>query len=128
MQRRTRRRCCSCCCSTGVLWLQVWGRASFRCPHAVWQGIKLLHDASPAVVEKRYSHLPFFRACAAIGRHHGVLSFYDGLAPAVAKGALTNCVRFVGYKGILRASGREENASAMESFGAGAVAALGDLL
>ena len=40
----------------------------------------------------------------------------------MAKGALTNCVRFVGYKGILRASGREENASAMESFGAGAVA------
>ena len=84
--------------------------------------IKLLHDASPAVVEKRYSHLPFFRACVAIARHHGIMAFYDGLYPAVAKGALTNCVRFVGYKGILRASGREENASAMESFGAGAVA------
>ena len=83
--------------------------------------IKLLHDASPAVAEKRYSHLPFFRACAAIGRHHGILSFYDGLAPAVAKGALTNCVRFVGYKGILRLP-EENNASAMESFGAGAVA------
>ena len=64
--------------------------------------IKLLHDASPAVSVKQYSHLPFFRACAAIARTHGVLSFYDGLGPAVAKGALTNSVRFVGYKGITR--------------------------
>jgi len=64
--------------------------------------IKLLHDASPAVSVKQYSHLPFFRACAAIARTHGVLSFYDGLAPAVVKGALTNSVRFVGYKGITR--------------------------
>ena len=59
--------------------------------------IKLLHDASPAVEVKRYSHLPFLRACAAIARYHGPLSFYDGLGPAVAKGALTNSVRFVGY-------------------------------
>jgi solute carrier family 25 citrate transporter 1 len=84
--------------------------------------IKLLHDASPAVVVKRYSHFPFPRAVAAIARHHGVRSFYDGLYPAVAKGALTNCVRFVGYKGLLRAAGKEEHATALESFGAGAVA------
>lgn len=48
--------------------------------------IKLLHDASPAVAVKRYSHLPFHRACAAIATIHGPLAFYDGLFPARGAG------------------------------------------
>ena len=84
--------------------------------------IKLQHDAAPTVQRKLYSHLPFPSAVLAIARHHGILSFYDGLAPAVAKGALTNSVRFVGYKGLLRVSGRDEDPSPLESFAAGACA------
>ena len=67
--------------------------------------IKLQHDAAPAVAVKRYSHLPFPSACAEIARQHGVLAFYDGVFPAIVKGALTNSIRFVGYHGILRAAG-----------------------
>mmetsp|Transcript_21103 Transcript_21103/g.72975 ORF Transcript_21103/g.72975 Transcript_21103/m.72975 type:complete len:267 (-) Transcript_21103:30-830(-) len=59
--------------------------------------IKLLHDASPAVAVKRYSHLGFLPACGAIYAHHGVGGFFQGMAPAVAKSAVTNALRFVGY-------------------------------
>lgn len=67
--------------------------------------IKLQHDAAPGVAAKRYSHLPFLRACREIARQHGPLAFYDGVFPAMVKGALTNSIRFVGYRGLLRGLG-----------------------
>jgi len=53
------------------------------------------------VSARRYAHLPFHRAVAEIARVHGVRSFYDGLYPAVVKGALTNAIRFGCYHALL---------------------------
>ena len=64
--------------------------------------IKLVHDASPAVVHKRFAGMGFLAACREILRTDGFLrGFFCGVAPAVAKGAVTNGVRFFGYHGIV---------------------------
>lgn len=61
--------------------------------------IKLIHDQSPRG-PKQYSGL------AHVSRHiwqeHGLGGFFQGLSPAIAKGAATNAIRFFGYGHLKR--------------------------
>lgn len=62
-------------------------------------GIKLIHDQSPRG-PKHYSGL--MHCVGSIHRADGVLGFFQGLTPAVLKGATTNAIRFFGYGHIKR--------------------------
>lgn len=82
--------------------------------------IKLVHDASPAVVNKRFRGMSFLQACRDILRVDGfVRGFYCGLGPAVAKGAVTNGVRFFGYHALV---GRDKPPAPLLSMAAGGAA------
>ena len=62
--------------------------------------IKMTHDAAPRG-PRRYRSL--LHACRTILAEDGFFGgFYAGLAPAVLKGAVTNCLRFLGYGAITR--------------------------
>lgn len=56
--------------------------------------IKLIHDQSPRG-PKQYSGM--MQLVGAIWKEHGLLGFFQGVTPAVAKGATTNAIRFLGY-------------------------------
>ena len=61
--------------------------------------IKMIHDQSPRG-PKRYRGLA--HAVASMYREAGVLGFYQGVGPAVAKGAATNAIRFLFYGRLKR--------------------------
>jgi solute carrier family 25 citrate transporter 1 len=61
--------------------------------------IKMMHDASPRG-PKQYTG--FVHAVSSMYAADGLAGFFQGLAPAVAKGAVTNSIRFVGYHRIRR--------------------------
>lgn len=86
--------------------------------------IKLVHDASPAVLQKRFAGLGFFGTCLKIAQADGFWQgFYCGVGPAVAKGAVTNGVRFFGYHGIVsRLAGPDAKPSVSLSMLAGGLA------
>lgn len=60
--------------------------------------IKMIHDASPRG-PRRYNGL--FHAVGTMWREGGFLAFYQGVVPAVVKGASTNLIRFPVY-GMLK--------------------------
>ena len=63
-------------------------------------GIKMIQDRSPRG-PKRYSGIT--HCMATMWRADGLPGFFQGLGPAVLKGAATNAIRFVGYGHIKRA-------------------------
>jgi len=92
--------------------------------------VKMLHDQSPAGLQK-YKGMNFFQAARAIHVEHGFMrGFYCGLEPAVIKGASTNCIRFPVFGGIKRwlqrndegADGAPQPLAVHQSLMAGAVA------
>lgn len=69
--------------------------------------IKMIHDASPRG-PRRYKGL--IHAVATMWRENGFLGFYQGVVPAVVKGAATNLIRFPVYgmlKRIVQGSDRD---------------------
>lgn len=80
--------------------------------------IKYVHGS-----ESRFKGLGFLGACRDILRTEGFWrGFYGGVVPAVAKGAVTNGVRFFGYHGILSRLGEPGRPSLAVSMLAGGVA------
>jgi len=61
--------------------------------------IKMVHDSAPRG-PKRYTG--FAHAVSCIAREEGLGGFFQGVGPAVLKGAVTNSIRFVGYGHIKR--------------------------
>ena len=61
--------------------------------------IKMIHDQSPRG-PKQYTGLA--HVVASIWRADGLGGFFQGVGPAVAKGAATNAIRFLGYGQIKR--------------------------
>ena len=61
--------------------------------------IKLIHDQSPRG-PKQYTGLA--HCVASIYRLDGLAGFFQGVTPAVAKGAATNAIRFLGYGQLKR--------------------------
>ena len=83
--------------------------------------IKMIHDMSPRG-PKQYRG--FAHCVASIWREEGVAGFYKGLTPAVAKGATTNAIRFLGYgrlKELMR-GGDDAPLSPLQSMLAGGTA------
>ena len=62
-------------------------------------GIKMIHDQSPRG-PKQYAS--FGHCIAEIYKADGFLGFFQGMAPAVLKGAATNAVRFLGFGQLKR--------------------------
>ncbi|KAJ8603984.1 hypothetical protein CTAYLR_003363 [Chrysophaeum taylorii] len=85
--------------------------------------IKLVHDASPGVVNKRFAGMGFLESVAAIVRKDGFWNgLYCGVGPAVAKGAVTNGLRFFGYHGIVNRVSPRDKPSVALSMTAGGLA------
>lgn len=63
-------------------------------------GIKMIHDQSPRG-PKHYSGIA--HCMASMWRTDGLPGFFQGMGPAVLKGATTNAIRFLGYGQIKRA-------------------------
>ena len=61
--------------------------------------IKMVHDAAPRG-PKRYQGLVHAMQC--IAQEHGLRGFFQGMGPAVLKGAVTNSIRFFGYGWLKR--------------------------
>ena len=61
--------------------------------------IKMIHDQSPRG-PKQYTGLA--HCVASIWRGEGFVGFFQGVGPAVAKGAATNAVRFLGFGQLKR--------------------------
>jgi len=77
--------------------------------------IKMVHDQSP-LGPKRFSGL--VHALQLIHAEHGIgRGFFGGFVPAVAKGAITNCIRFLGYGLITRSMMRQQQSDAADMAG-----------
>lgn len=80
-------------------WWPVVEAALCQTPNQVL-AIKLIHDQSPRG-PKQYTGL--LHVSRHILSESGVGGFFQGLAPAVAKGAATNAIRFLGFGELKRA-------------------------
>lgn len=69
--------------------------------------IKMVHDQSP-LGPHRYRSL--LHATSLITKEQGLASgFFSGFVPTVAKGAVTNCIRFLGYGVITRGFRKDDD-------------------